>query len=27
VNGDDVPTDDGALRESLKRAFAEEIGL
>ena len=27
VNGDDVPTNDVSLREALKRAFAEEVGL
>ena len=27
VNGDDVPTNDVSLREALKKAFAEEVGL
>ena len=27
VNGEDVPTNDVSLREALKRAFAEEVGL
>ena len=27
VNGEDVPTNDRALREALKKAFADEIGL
>ena len=27
VNGEDVPTNDHALREALKRAYADEIGL
>ena len=27
VNGEDVPTNDGALREALKKAFADEIGI
>lgn len=27
VNGEDVPTNDRALREALKKAYADEIGL
>ena len=27
VNGEDVPTNDMALREALKRGFADELGL